>query len=218
MNILVVEDEKIILDGICEYLESLGYICIKASDGQMAIEKFQNNKIDMLLLDVMLPIKNGLEVLKVVRENSKIPVLMLTALGDDETMIKSFDLLVDGYITKPFSLAVLGKRIEAIKKRYYTETEIWVYEDVRVNFSAFEATYKGQEVKLTTKEFEVLRLLCQNENQVLSRSQILDHIWEDVDDAPIDRIVDAYIKELRKKLNLDCIKTIKNLGYVLQRK
>ena len=143
---------------------------------------------------------------------------MLTALQDEDTQVKSFELLVDGYIQKPFSLMVLYKRIEALLKRHYGEVETWSYQDTSVNFTRFEAYVNNQLVEVTAKELSILKLLVKHEGQALSRSQILDHVWSNHEDPPFDRVVDVYIKQLRKKLKLDCIVTIKNVGYKLELK
>ena len=208
MNILVVEDEDMILEGICEYLGEHEYYCIAASDGQKAIEKFKNNEIHLVLLDIMLPKLNGIEVLQYIRKTSKIPVLMLTAYK-----IKAFSGLCDGYIEKPFSLSLLETRINALLKRHYSNYSIFNYKDCQVNFTSYKATYKGEDVSVNAKELKILELLLKNENIVLTRNQIIDGVWKEDESIPYDRVVDVYIKELRKKLGLDCIKTIRNVGY-----
>lgn len=213
MNILVVEDEDMILEGICEYLGEHEYYCIAASDGQEAIEKFKNNEIHLVLLDIMLPKLNGIEVLQYIRKTSKIPVLMLTAFNDDDYKIKAFSGLCDGYIEKPFSLSLLETRINALLKRHYSNYSIFNYKDCQVNFTSYKATYKGEDVSVNAKELKILELLLKNENIVLTRNQIIDGVWKEDESIPYDRVVDVYIKELRKKLGLDCIKTIRNVGY-----
>ena len=218
MNILVVEDEDMILEGICEYLGEHEYYCIAASDGQEAIEKFKNNEIHLVLLDIMLPKLNGIEVLQYIRKTSKIPVLMLTAFNDDDYKIKAFSGLCDGYIEKPFSLSLLETRINALLKRHYSNYSIFNYKDCQVNFTSYKATYKGEDVSVNAKELKILELLLKNENIVLTRNQIIDGVWKEDESIPYDRVVDVYIKELRKKLQLDCITTIRNVGYKLERK
>ena len=159
MNILVVEDEDMILEGICEYLGEHEYYCIAASDGQKAIEKFKNNEIHLVLLDIMLPKLNGIEVLQYIRKTSKIPVLMLTAFNDDDYKIKAFSGLCDGYIEKPFSLSLLETRINALLKRHYSNYSIFNYKDCQVNFTSYKATYKGEDVSVNAKELKILELL-----------------------------------------------------------
>ena len=141
--------------------------------------------------------------------------MILSAVEDEKSQIKSFDLMVDGYVNKPFSLPVLSKRVEALLKRHYGNYNLWKYKDAVVNFSSYQATYKGIDADVKPKEVDILKLLLENENKVLSREQILDNVWYDSDEAPYDRVVDVYIKNLRKKLKLDCIVTVKNVGYKL---
>ena len=117
INILIVEDEKEIREGVSEYLSEVGYSIISAEDGMQAIELFKNNKIDLVILDIMLPKANGFVVLNKIRQESNVPVVMLTAMSDDYTQIMSFDEEADDYITKPFSIIVLHKRIEALLRR-----------------------------------------------------------------------------------------------------
>ena len=216
LNLLIVEDEAAIREGVREYLSEQGFHVFTAEDGVVALEVFQKESIDLILLDIMMPRKNGFEVLEEVRKTSKVPILMLTALHDEETQVRTFELLVDGFIQKPFSLVVLHKQIEAVLKRYYGEMNVWNYNTTSVNFTSFEARVDGQLVDVTAKELAVLKLLVEHQGQVLSRSQILDHVWASHEDPPFDRVVDVYIKQLRKKLLLDCIVTVKNVGYKLE--
>lgn len=216
MNLLIVEDEGAIREGVREYLTEQGFHVFEAEDGVEALEVFEKESIDLILLDIMMPRKNGFEVLEEVRKTSKVPILMLTALHDEETQVRTFELLVDGFIQKPFSLVVLYKQIEAVLKRHYGEMDVWNYENTSVNFTSFEARVNGQIVEVTAKELAILKLLVEHHGQVLSRAQILDHVWAEHEDPPFDRVVDVYIKQLRKKLLLDCIVTVKNVGYKLE--
>ena len=206
MNLLIVEDEAAIREGVREYLSEQGFHVFTAEDGVVALEVFQKESIDLILLDIMMPRKNGFEVLEEVRKTSKVPILMLTALHDEETQVRTFELLVDGFIQKPFSLVVLHKQIEAVLKRYYGEMNVWNYNTTSVNFTSFEARVDGQLVDVTAKELAVLKLLVEHQGQV----------WASHEDPPFDRVVDVYIKQLRKKLLLDCIVTVKNVGYKLE--
>ena len=216
MRILVVEDEVAISDGICAFLTNSGYNCIQAFNGEQALLKFEQNEIDFVLLDIMLPKKSGLEVLQLIRKQSEVPVLMLTALSDDETKIAAFSTLADGFINKPFSLAVLAARIEAIYRRRNPVNEGWKYKNLEVDFANYVATVDGQKIKINPKELEVLKVLVNNQNQILTRSQIIEKAWSYDEEIPLERVVDVYIKSLRKKLGLDCIVTVKNVGYKLE--
>lgn len=217
VRILMVEDEAPIREGVCDYLSECDYEMIAASDGQEAMELFDSNEVHLVLLDIQLPKKNGLEVLEYIRRKSSIPALMLTAFSDEEYQLKAFSQLADGYIEKPFSLPVLKARIDALMKRYYPDTEVFTYQNTSVNFSSYTATLSGEKVDMNAKEIEILKCLVDHEGQVLSRQQIIDQVWKETDEIPFDRVIDVYMKELRKKLALDCIITIRNVGYKLER-
>jgi hypothetical protein len=218
MKILVVEDDKVIREGICEYLSEFGYEMYEAEDGRKALNIFKDKDINLIILDIQIPLLNGLEVLKEVRKESKIPILMLTAFSDEEYKISAFSSLADGYIEKPFSLPVLKVRIDSLIKRYYKEVEKFIYKDLEVNFSSYTAKVKDEFIDVNAKELEILKYLLENEGHVLTRNQIIDNVWKETEDIPFDRVIDVYIKELRKKLKLDCIITIRNVGYKLERK
>ena len=216
MRILVVEDEVAISDGICAFLANSGHSYVQAFDGEQALLKFEQNEIDFVLLDIMLPKKSGLEVLQLIRKQSEVPVLMLTALSDDETKIAAFNTLADGFINKPFSLAVLAARIEAIYRRRNPVNEGWKYKNLEVDFVNYVATVAGQKIKINPKELEVLKVLVNNQNQILTRSQIIEKAWSYDEEIPLERVVDVYIKSLRKKVRLHCNVTVKNVGYKLE--
>ena len=218
MKILVVEDDKVIREGICEYWSEFGYEMYEAEDGRKALNIFKDKDINLIILDIQIPLLNGLEVLKEVRKESKIPILMLTAFSDEEYKISAFSSLADGYIEKPFSLPVLKVRIDSLIKRYYKEVEKFIYKDLEVNFSSYTAKVKDEFIDVNAKELEILKYLLENEGHVLTRNQIIDNVWKETEDIPFDRVIDVYIKELRKKLKLDCIITIRNVGYKLERK
>ena len=141
INILIVEDEKEIREGVSEYLSEVGYNVISAEDGMQAIELFKNSKIDLVILDIMLPKANGFVVLNKIRQESNVPVIMLTAMSDDYTQIMSFDEKADDYITKPFSIIVLHKRIEALLRRgvKVSENKKWFYGDIEIDFEGYSA-------------------------------------------------------------------------------
>ena len=214
INILIIEDEVDIREGISEYLSEVGYEVKVASDGQEGIDLFRQNKFDLVLLDIMLPKINGFGVLSQIRETSNVPVIMLTAMNDDYSQIMSFNEKADDYITKPFSVVILHKRIEALLRRIQCKenTNKWLYKDVEVDFLGFSAKKQGKTVDLKPKEIKLLELLLKYKNQVLTRSQMLDNLW-DVEETPLDRVIDVYIKNIRKKLLLDCIVTVKGIGY-----
>ena len=218
MKILIVEDEDMIREGISDYLMDCGYETIQAADGLEALEQFSNHQVALVLLDIQMPKLNGLEVLSEIRKSSQVPVLMLTAFQDEEYKMSAFAALADGYLEKPFSLSLLKVRVDAIFKRYYDVSRIFTYEDTQVDFDSYSAKVAGQEVAVNAKELEILDYLVKNEGRALTRSQIIDAVWKMTDEVPFDRVIDVYIKELRKKLDLDCILTVRNVGYKLERK
>ena len=218
-KILIVEDEIDIREGISEYLSEVGYDVMVAEDGQEGIDLFKSNEFDLVLLDIMLPKINGFGVLSQIREISDVPVMMLTAMTDDYSQIMSFNEKADDYITKPFSVVVLHKRIEALQRRIQgrQQNNKWIYKDVEVDFLGFCAKKDNNPVDLKPKEIKLLELLIKHKNQVLTRNQMLDSLWE-IDEAPAERVIDVYIKNLRKKLDLDCITTVKGIGYKFEDK
>ena len=218
-KILLVEDEKLAREGVRDFLISRGYLVTEAVDGEEAVKKFcesGQSVFDLVILDVMLPKMNGILVLKEIRKRSKVPVLMLTALSDEGTQLASFDNLADDYLCKPFSLLILEKRIEALLRRALENPQIeevskWVREGVLVDFLEYKGYLNGVDVDLKPKEVELLKFLIENPKVTLRREQILEELWKD--ELPYDRVIDVYIKNLRKKLQIDCIKTVKGVGY-----
>ena len=193
-KILIVEDEIDIREGISEYLSEVGYDVMVAEDGQEGIDLFKSNEFDLVLLDIMLPKINGFGVLSQIREISDVPVMMLTAMTDDYSQIMSFNEKADDYITKPFSVVVLHKRIEALQRRIQgrQQNNKWIYKDVEVDFLGFCAKKDNNPVDLKPKEIKLLELLIKHKNQVLTRNQMLDSLWE-IDEAPADRVIDVYL-------------------------
>ena len=178
MNLLVVEDDKMIREGICEFLSEFGYKTYQAEDGKQAISIFENNEINLAILDIQLPYINGLDVLKKIRETSDIPAIMLTAFSDEEYKINAFTSLADGYIEKPFSLPVLKVRIESLIKKYYGNSETFNYKNTEVNFTSYTAKINGEKVDINAKELEILKYMIENEGQALTRMQIIDSVWK----------------------------------------
>lgn len=217
MRLLVVEDDKTLREGIGEYLAEFGYTVIEAKDGREAISKFKHD-INLIILDIQIPFVNGLDVLKEIRRKSKVPVLILTAFSDEEYKIEAFTNLADGYIEKPFSLPVLKARIDSLMKKNFGQIEKFEYKNIEINFTSYTAKINDEKIDINAKELEILKCLLDNEGQALTRMQIIDNVWKETEEIPYDRVIDVYIKELRKKLGLDCIITIRNVGYKLERK
>lgn len=218
MKILIVEDDKNIREGVADFLSEFGYNTIEAPDGREALAKFEEQDISLVILDIQIPYINGLEVLKEIRKQSKLPVLMLTAFSDEEYKIDAYTSLADGYLEKPFSLPVLRARVDSLIERHYGMYDKFCYGNVDVDFDSYTATLGNEPVDINAKEVDILKYLVENEGRALTREQIIDNVWKTTEEPPFDRVIDVYIKELRKKLGLDCIVTIRNVGYKLERK
>jgi len=217
LKLLVVEDDRDTNDGICEYFREAGYEVTPAYDGEAALQSAGEGGYDLILLDVMLPKLTGLAVLHELRKTSGVPVIMLTAVSDEYTQIVSFDGMADDYVTKPFSIVLLGKRVEALLRRGRNGDTpyIWRYRELRVDFNGFTAEDANGPIDVTPREILLLRLLAEHRGRVLSRERILEELWGE--DRPVfDRTVDSHIKNLRKKLGLDCIVTVTGVGYKLE--
>lgn len=218
MKILITEDDALIREGVSEFLSEFGYETVTAGNGVEALSIFNKEKIDLIILDINMPFMNGLEVLKEIRNYSDIPVIILTAYNDEDYKIKAFSNLADGYIEKPLSLPVLKARIDALVKRYFKKTEKFIYKNLIVYFSSYTAMIDNKNIEINPKEIEILKYLVENQGIALTRADIINNVWKDTEEIPFDRVVDVYIKEIRKKLKLDCIITIRNVGYKLELK
>ena len=207
-----------IREGVVEFLREFKYEMVEAGDGIEALKKF-NHEINLVILDIKLPSMSGLEVLRKIREKSRVPVLMMTAFSDEESQIMAFSNLADGFMEKPFSLPVLKARVEALlKKTLGEDLREFNYQETKIDFVSFRAEIAGRPVEVKPKELEILKYLFLNEGRVLKREQIIENVWKESEEIPFDRVIDVYIKELRKKLKLDCIYTVRGVGYKLERK
>lgn len=206
-----------IREGVVEFLREFKYEMVEAEDGLEALKKF-NHEINLVILDIKLPSMSGLEVLRKIREKSRVPVLMMTAFSDEESQIMAFSNLADGFMEKPFSLPVLKARVEALlKKTLGEDLREFNYQETKIDFVSFRAEIAGRPVEVKPKELEILKYLFLNEGRVLKREQIIENVWKESEEIPFDRVIDVYIKELRKKLKLDCIYTVRGVGYKLER-
>ena len=218
-KILVVEDEKDIQNIIKAFLENAEYKVETADDGLDAINLIQKNNYDLILLDIMLPKIDGFTVCEMIRKNSNIPIIILTALTDEESQLKGFDKLADDYITKPFSMPVLLKHIEAIFRRTNNSNEntsILKYKNITLNTENYEVYVDNQKVTLTFREYEILKLFLENQGKVFTRDNILNSIWN-YDYFGDDKIVNTHIKNIRKKLGYDYIETVRGVGYKIDK-
>ena len=218
-KILVVEDEKDIQNIIKAFLENAEYKVETADDGLDAINFIQKNNYDLILLDIMLPKIDGFTVCEIIRKNSNIPIIILTALTDEESQLKGFDKLADDYITKPFSMPVLLKHIEAIFRRTNNSNEntsILKYKNITLNTENYEVYVDNQKVTLTFREYEILKLFLENQGKVFTRDNILNSIWN-YDYFGDDKIVNTHIKNIRKKLGYEYIETVRGVGYKIDK-
>ena len=217
-RILVIEDEPDIQEMLCAYLRDAGYSVSAASDGIQAMDCFHRESWDLILLDLMLPKIDGYGVCELIRRESDVPVIMLTALDTEQNQIRGFDLQIDDYVTKPFSMPILLRKIAAVLRRTGSDAESrqLIYRDIVMDLDAYRVTVDGALLDLTTREFELLKELLQNQGRVLTRSVLLGQLWN-YDFIGDERIVDSHIKNLRKKLNRDYIETVRGVGYRVEK-
>src|SRR6056297_2445787 len=220
-KILVVDDEKHIRDLIKFNLDKAGFQVLTAADGKEAL-KILNNNVDLIVLDLMLPEIDGLEVCRKMRADDKlknIPIIMLTAKGEEVDRILGLEMGADDYMTKPFSPRELTARIKAIFRRLSQmntsdkfEEEIFEEGNIKIDTGRHEVRVNGTEIRLTPKEFELIRYLIINKGRVLSRDLLLEKIWG-YEYAGDTRTVDVHVRRLRKKINKNYIATVRGVGY-----
>ena len=221
LKVLIVEDEKALAE-ILEYnFKKEGYVVDTASDGEIALDKIIFKAPDLIILDWMLPKLSGIELCRKVRTNKKIkniPIIMLTARGEEEDRLKGLEMGADDYVTKPFSINELLARAKAVLKRIrpiFAEEEI-IFEDIKINIGTHKIFRNNKEIKLGPTEFNLLRFFMENISRVFSRQQLLNHVWKH--DALVEpRTVDVHVRRLRKSLNAgnqkDYIRTVRSAGY-----
>ena len=214
MTILIVDDEVRIRNVIKEYLLNEGYKVLEATDGFDALRVISDNKVDLIVLDIMMPKMDGFTCLSEIRKTKNIPVIMLSARKEEIDKLNSFDLGVDDYVTKPFSPKELVARVKAHLKRTTSNNENYTYKNLIVDYKGRKVTINDKEVNLTPKEYELLTYFIKNKGIALSREQLLNNVW-DYDYYGDDRTVDTHIKMLRKSLGdyRNLIKTIREVGY-----
>lgn len=217
-SILVIEDDSNIQELISEFLSAEGYQVDTANDGLEGIQKFKQGSYDLVILDIMMTNLDGYGVCKMIRKSSSVPIIFLTALNDEGDQLKGFDLECDDYITKPFSFNLLIKRVEAILRRSNKtiNDKFIVFEKLKLDLNTYIAEIDGEPIELTLKEFNILKALIEKYPQVITREGLLDSIWG-YDYYGDTRIVDAHIKNIRKKISLPYIKTVKGIGYTLEK-
>ena len=215
--ILVVDDESRMRKLLNDFLVVKGYHILEAEDGEKAIEVFEENKnkIKLILLDVMMPKLDGWSVLRKIRQDSNVPVIMLTARGEEQDELFGFELGVDEYISKPFSPKILVARVEAILKRVYGDIkEVKDYDGITIDQEGRTVKVDGKPIDLSLREYELLKYLLDNENIALSRDKILNNVWN-YDYYGDSRTIDSHIKKIRHKLGKKgkYIETIRGIGY-----
>ena len=221
-KILIVDDEENICELVRLYIEKEGFDAIIANDGQEAVAKFNKEKPDLILLDIMLPIKDGWQVCREIRAQSKVPIIMLTAKGETFDKVLGLELGADDYVVKPFEPKELIARIRAVLRRSADSVDEKADEDelsfdgLKINQSTYEVYIDDKKVEMPPKEFELLYFLAKNTNKVFTRDQLLDEIWgyEFFGDS---RTVDVHIKRIREKLEGEnrtwALKTVGVVGY-----
>lgn len=215
-KILVVDDEERMRKLVRDFLSNKGYRVLEASNGEEAVDIFlQHKDIDLILLDVMMPVMDGWEACRTIREYSKVPIIMLTAKSEEKDELKGFELGIDEYITKPFSPKILVARVEAILRRLgNTGDETLEAGGISIDKIAHTVTIDGEAIDLSFKEFELLSYFLENKGIALSREMILNHVWN-YDYFGDARTIDTHVKKLRNKMGEkgDLIKTIWGMGY-----
>ena len=217
LKILVVDDESRMRKLVRDFLVKKDFEVLEAGDGEEALDVFYNEKnIALVILDVMMPKINGWDVCREIRENSKVPIIMLTAKGAENDELLGFELGVDEYISKPFSPKILVARVEAILRRAnkYSANDTIEFEGIVVDKAAHQVTVDGKPIELSYKEFELLAYFMENKDIALSRERILNHVW-DYDYFGDARTIDTHVKKLRSKMGDkgEYIKTVWGMGY-----
>lgn len=217
VKILVIEDDRDIEELLQFFLEDNGYQVAIARDGLEGITMFREGGFSLILLDIMLPKIDGYAVCELVRKESDIPIIMVTALSDEEDQMKGLDLLADDYITKPFSMPVLLRKIGAVLRRSQRNQKgeanrMLLYQQLRLDLDNYQVFVAGEETSLTKREFEILKMLLENQGKVMTREILLEQLWQ-YEFYGNDRVVDNHIKNLRRKLGGSYIETVKGVGY-----
>jgi DNA-binding response OmpR family regulator len=221
-KILIVEDDPGISLGLKDEFESEGYVVLTAGEGEKGLEAARNQKPDLIILDIMLPVLNGYEVCKRLRmEGNRTPIIMLTVRDKEIDKVLGLELGADDYLTKPFSLRELIARAKAIFRRTESRPEdlsTYSFGQIELDFKKYEATKEGENLELTPLEFHLMRLLIQKRGEVLTRDDFLDGVWGEDNLSVSDRTVDSHIANIRKKLEEDPsnprhIISVRGVGY-----
>lgn len=227
-NILVVDDDKEIVSAVEIYLIREGYNVFKAYDGNECLKVLKNNKVHLIILDIMMPNKDGIETLTELRKDYNIPVIMLSAKSEDNDKIKGLNVGADDYLTKPFNHLELIARVKAIMRRYtdlgaIQDTEnknIYKTGDLIINDETKEITCEGKNIKMTHTEYNILKFLIKNKGRVFSISQIYENVWEE-ESFGTDNIIAVHIRHIREKIEINpkepkYLKVIWGIGYKIE--
>lgn len=224
MKVLLCDDEVTVRESLSLYLKREGYEVLLASDGQEALDRFKTTPVDFVILDLMMPKIQGTEVCKEIRKTSEVPVIMLTAKGEEIDRIIGFELGADDYIVKPYSAREVMARIKAILRRTQEQSDgslksVIQVKDLIISLTNYSITHLGEKVQATPKEIEILYMLVSHPSQVFTREQILNRVWG-FSDYIDDRSIDTHIKRIRAKLPesyRDMIKTVYGVGYKFEK-
>ncbi len=214
MNLLIVDDEVCIREVIREYGSLEGYNVMEASNGLEALDIVKNKDVDVIIMDIMMPRLDGYSAIKEIREEKNIPIIVLSARGEEYDKLLGFDLGIDDYVTKPFSPKELMARIKAVYNRNNNKRDIFKYKDLSVDYLGHVVKIGDKELKMTPKEYELLEFFIVNQNIALSREQLLRNVWG-YDYYGDDRTIDTHIKMLRNSLGKyrNLIVTVRRVGY-----
>lgn len=218
-KLLIIEDEAAIQSILSELLTDAGYTVEVAGDGLEGITKFREQSFSLVLLDIMMPKIDGYTVCEMIRRESKTPIIMLTALDEEEAQVKAFELKVDDYITKPFSVRLVRMRVEAVLRRVQERenkelADVLSWGNIRLERSSRSVTVSGKAVGLTNTEDGLLELFLLHPGRVFTRDNLLNQVWG-YDFVGEEKTVNIHIMNLRRKLNTDCLQTVRGVGYKL---
>lgn len=219
-TILVCDDDRDIVSALDIYLTSEGYRTVKAYDGLEAIKAVEAQPVDLILMDIMMPGLDGIRATAKLREKCNVPIILLTAKSEDADKVLGLNIGADDYITKPFSMPVVMKRIEAVLRRAEqgsaAPSSVIRYKEITLDTDSLTVLVGALSVSLTAREFDILKLLLENQGRVVSREKLLDSIWG-YGYIGDEKIVNTHIKNIRKKLGVDYIETIRGAGYKIEK-
>lgn len=219
-NILVVEDELEIRQLLANYLRNEGFSVSEAEDGVAAIELFGKEKFDLVILDILIPKIDGYGVCELIKSKSDVPVIFLSALGDERSMIKGYDSFADDYVTKPFSMPVFLRKVKAVLRRDLSSSNEdyskITYKNIVMIPDLMKVMVEETEVELTSKEFDLLLTLVKNPGRVYTREMLLEMLW-DYNSLVDERIIDSHIKNIRHKVGEGIIETVRGRGYRVEK-